>query len=114
MLAFALVDTAVEGLKAMRVEAMLLVPSFLYRKGLITIKLFVMRQAMLSVLSLETGGGEHILYNCQYGSGRSGEFKCLEYPLEGIIANGWIHGRGASDTKRPRLRTRYVSQLSKN
>ncbi|MDD4029463.1 MAG: YgeY family selenium metabolism-linked hydrolase [Caldisericia bacterium] len=47
-----------------------------------------------------TGGGEHILYNCHMDQVDPGNLNAWEYPpFEGIIANGWIHGRGASDTK---------------
>lgn len=47
-----------------------------------------------------TGSGEHVLYNCHMDQVDSGNPDAWEFaPFEGIISDGWIHGRGASDTK---------------
>ncbi len=46
------------------------------------------------------GGGEHLLFNCHMDQVDPGNLAAWEYPpFEGAIADGWIHGRGASDTK---------------
>ncbi len=47
-----------------------------------------------------SGGGEHLLYNCHMDQVDPGNLDAWEYPpFEGRKADGWIHGRGASDTK---------------
>ncbi len=47
-----------------------------------------------------TGGGEHILYNCHMDQVDPGNLDAWEYPpFDGVAADGYIHGRGASDTK---------------
>lgn len=47
-----------------------------------------------------TGGGEHILYNCHMDQVDPGNLEAWEHPpFSGKTADGWIHGRGASDTK---------------
>ena len=47
-----------------------------------------------------SGGGEHLLYNCHMDQVDPGNLDAWEYPpFSGEIADGWIHGRGASDTK---------------
>jgi len=47
-----------------------------------------------------TGDGEHLLYNCHMDQVDPGNISAWEYPpFEGVVADGWIHGRGASDTK---------------
>lgn len=47
-----------------------------------------------------SGGGEHLLYNCHMDQVDPGNLDAWEYPpFEGRKAGGWIHGRGASDTK---------------
>ncbi|MDR2056349.1 MAG: YgeY family selenium metabolism-linked hydrolase [Desulfovibrio sp.] len=46
------------------------------------------------------GGGEHILYNCHMDQVDPGNLEAWEYPpFEAVTADGYIHGRGASDTK---------------
>lgn len=47
-----------------------------------------------------SGGGEHVLYNCHMDQVDPGNLDAWEYaPFDAVIADGWIHGRGASDTK---------------
>ncbi len=47
-----------------------------------------------------TGSGEHILYNCHMDQVDPGNLDSWEYPpFGGVVSDGWIHGRGASDTK---------------
>jgi len=47
-----------------------------------------------------TGSGEHILYNCHMDQVDPGNPDAWEFPpFEAVISDGWIHGRGASDTK---------------
>ena len=46
------------------------------------------------------GGGEHVLFNCHMDQVSPGNLEAWEYPpFDGIVRDGWIHGRGASDTK---------------
>ena len=46
------------------------------------------------------GGGEHLLYNCHMDQVDPGNLEAWEYPPFGaVMADGCIHGRGASDTK---------------
>ena len=47
-----------------------------------------------------TGGGDNILFNCHMDQVASGNPDDWEYPpYSGAVADGYIHGRGASDTK---------------
>ena len=47
-----------------------------------------------------SGGGEHILYNCHMDQVDPGNLDAWEYPpFDAVEAGGYIHGRGASDTK---------------
>ena len=47
-----------------------------------------------------SGGGEHVFYNCHMDQVDPGNLDAWEYPpFEGLTLDGWIHGRGASDTK---------------
>ncbi|MGI6783174.1 MAG: YgeY family selenium metabolism-linked hydrolase [Aminivibrio sp.] len=47
-----------------------------------------------------SGNGEHVLYNCHMDQVDPGNLDAWEHaPFDGVIADGWIHGRGASDTK---------------
>ena len=47
-----------------------------------------------------TGGGKNIMFNCHMDQVDPGDLEAWQYdPFGGIIADGFIHGRGASDTK---------------
>jgi len=47
-----------------------------------------------------SGGGEHIFYNCHMDQVSPGNLDSWEFPpFEGVIEGGYLHGRGASDTK---------------
>lgn len=47
-----------------------------------------------------SGTGNSILFNCHMDQVDPGDLEAWEYPpFEGVIEEGYIHGRGASDTK---------------
>jgi putative selenium metabolism hydrolase len=47
-----------------------------------------------------SGGGEHIMYNCHMDHVSPGDPQVWEFPpYEAAINDGYLHGRGASDTK---------------
>jgi putative selenium metabolism hydrolase len=47
-----------------------------------------------------TGGGQHVLYNFHMDHVSPGNLDAWEYPpYDGVIADGYLHGRGASDVK---------------
>lgn len=47
-----------------------------------------------------SGGGEHIMFNFHLDHVSPGNLEEWEYPpYDGVIADGYLHGRGASDTK---------------
>lgn len=47
-----------------------------------------------------TGGGDNIMFNCHMDQVSTGNIDDWQYsPFEGVVAEGHIHGRGASDTK---------------
>jgi len=47
-----------------------------------------------------SGGGEHIMYNCHMDHVSPGDLDAWQFPpYDAVIDGGFIHGRGASDTK---------------
>ena len=62
----------------------------------------VIRDATGNVIGVlrGTGGGKNIMFNCHMDQVDPGDLSAWQYdPFGGIIADGYIHGRGASDTK---------------
>lgn len=47
-----------------------------------------------------TGGGENLMFNCHMDQVATGNLADWQYPpFDGVVAEGFVHGRGASDTK---------------
>lgn len=47
-----------------------------------------------------TGGGDNIMFNCHMDQVATGNIGDWQYPpFDGVSAEGYVHGRGASDTK---------------
>ena len=62
-----------------------------------------------------TGGGPNIMFNCHMDQVDPGDLTAWEYePFSGAVDNGYVHGRGASDTKGAIATQVYAGVLLKN